>query len=55
MKMCGQFFHLRYMNERVYFLNADVQQRTLNSPATMLTVVFALCQNDSFVKKKDLF
>ncbi|XP_065565886.1 uncharacterized protein LOC136030772 [Artemia franciscana] len=40
---------------RVYFSESNVQQRALNRPDTTLTAFLALCQNDSFAKKKLLY
>lgn len=37
--------------QRVYFTDANVQQKALNPPGTTLTAFFTLCQNDAFAKK----
>ena len=34
--------------QRVYFTDANLQQRALNPPVTTLTAFFTLCQEDAF-------
>ncbi|GFW42941.1 uncharacterized protein LOC104236095 [Trichonephila clavipes] len=41
--------HLK-KGQRVYFTATNVQQIDLNPPATTLTALFTLCQNDAFAK-----
>ena len=37
-------------NGRVYFIDANVQQRALNPSGTTLTAFFNLCQEDAFTR-----